>query len=133
MLDNLPRFEADFVACCNHLVKVGLEERKKRLKEVEDYRATHKRASEANQQVCVERVKSFEELKAQVRLSAFLCTCVCHFYFCSYFSLLQLVPGVRGKSVLKELEAAIESLDHDLMRLEMQLVEQLDVSGQPSA
>ena len=55
------------------------------------------------------------------------------FYFCSYFSLLQLVPGVRGKSVLKELEAAIESLDHDLMRLEMQLVEQLDVSGQTSA
>ncbi len=41
----------------------------------------------------------------------------------------QLVPGGRGKSALKELETAIESLDHDLMRLEMQLVEQLDVSG----
>ncbi len=61
-----PRYETDFVACCNHLVKVGLEEREKRLIEVEDFRATHKRASEANQQASVERVKAFEQLKAQV-------------------------------------------------------------------
>ncbi|XP_064406106.1 dynein regulatory complex subunit 3-like isoform X2 [Halichondria panicea] len=98
----LQQYETDFVACCNHLVKVGLEEREKRLIEVEDFRTTHKRASEANQQASVERVKAFEQLKAQ------------------------LVPGGRGKSALKELETAIESLDHDLMRLEMQLVEQLD-------
>ncbi len=61
------RFESDFVTCCNHLVKIGLEEREKRLKEVENFRAVHKGACQSSQEQSVKRVKAFEELKQQVR------------------------------------------------------------------
>ncbi len=54
------------MTCCNHLVKIGLEEREKRLKEVEDFKAAHLEACQSSQEASVKRVKAFEELKLQV-------------------------------------------------------------------
>lgn len=74
----LYRFETGFVSCCNHLVKIGLEERDKRVKEVEDFRAVHKEACRSSQETSVKRVKAFEELKQQVLYQQ--CAHVCALY-----------------------------------------------------
>ncbi len=44
---------------------------------------------------------------------------------CGVYTVLSITPQLAPGS--SELEGAVESLEHDLMRLEMQLVEQLDV------
>lgn len=65
-INRLNRFEEEFVKCCNHLVKVGLEEREKRLTEVTDFREAHREACSLNQKASVERLREFEELKQEV-------------------------------------------------------------------
>ena len=47
-------------------MKVGLEESKKRLKEVAGFEEAHRTACIKNQQISVERVREFETLKKEV-------------------------------------------------------------------
>ena len=49
-------------------MKVGLEESKKRLKEVAGFEEAHRIACIKNQQISVERVREFETLKKEVKL-----------------------------------------------------------------
>ena len=57
------------VASCEHLTKVGLEEKVKREKELVSFREAHKDACLKNQELSVARVKEFEELRDKVILN----------------------------------------------------------------
>ncbi len=67
---NLSRFEESFITICEHLTKVGLEEKEKRDKEVALFREAHKEACLKVQELSVEKVKEFEEAKQMVKIYA---------------------------------------------------------------
>ena len=53
---------------CEHLIKVGLEEKAKRESELASYSEAQKDACLFNQEKSVEKVKEYEEFKAKVKL-----------------------------------------------------------------
>ncbi len=54
------------VETCEHLTKVGVEEKEKREAEVKVFRASHAQACSSSQQQAVQRVRQFEDRKLQV-------------------------------------------------------------------
>lgn len=54
------------MASCEHLTKTGLEEKVKRNKELDAYRSAHQEACLKNQEMMVEKVKEYVELKDKV-------------------------------------------------------------------
>lgn len=74
------RLEESMVASCEHLTKVGLEEKVKRVKELVSFREATKEACLKNQQLSVRRVKEYEELRDKVQ-----CT---YTWYCTNYSLL---------------------------------------------
>lgn len=57
------------VESCEHLTKVGLEEKERRDAELDVFRSSHARACSSNQELSVKKVSEFEALKQKV--------CVC--------------------------------------------------------
>lgn len=53
--------------CCEHLIKIGLEEKEKRDKELAAFYKSHREACVQNQQLSVERIQQFEAVKLKVR------------------------------------------------------------------
>jgi hypothetical protein len=89
----LTHMKEGFIQCCEHLSKVGLEEKRKRDEEVASFQRSHEQACSLSQQRSVDIITAYENKK--------------------------LVSG-------NQLVEAISALEHDLMREEMVLVEQLD-------
>ena len=63
---DLCRLEEKMAASCEHLTKVGLEEKEKRDKELASYREATREACLTNQQLSVQKVKEYEELRDKV-------------------------------------------------------------------
>lgn len=120
---------------CEHLTQVGLEEKEKRELELKAFHTSHTEACTTNQQLSVKRVKEFEATKEKVLqhlpidsihnmplLWSVLSGPV------AFLQLLRSGGPQLESSAHQEMEAAIGDLQHNLMKLEMQLVEQLEVN-----
>lgn len=59
-------YRKEFIACCEELSKIGLEEKVKRDKELASFKAAHKDACKKNQELSVEKFKEYGATKQKV-------------------------------------------------------------------
>lgn len=137
------------------MVTVGLEEREKRDKELAMFRTAHGEACKQNQQQSTDRVKEFEKYKLKV-CKNHTCYSLAYINPWDTWGIdlqcemnhitTQILPevgrgvvidgddeqgqplsGGTGSEAGNQLRKAIDELQRDLMKLEMHLVEQIDV------
>ncbi|KAL5473023.1 hypothetical protein EMCRGX_G027463 [Ephydatia muelleri] len=100
----LESYATKFAVVCEELKDIGLRELQRRNEERAIYQASHEETCTANQKASVRKVQEFEEIKQKLLGSA----------------------SSSPSEVVKQLEDVINGLHHDLMQLEMLLVEQIE-------
>ena len=112
-----------FVAVCEELKDVGLHELERRKEERSVYLASHEETCTHNQNVSVKRVLEYEELKVKVNIPVESNPASKTSHSPQFLGAISSTPNVG-----KQLDEAINTLYHDLMQLEMLLVEQIEAS-----
>ena len=109
------RYCQEVISISSDVVRIGLEEEKKRSKERELFQSAYQKALESNQQASSVMVQKYEEEKLKAsRVRDLLLFTLFHF---------QLL----NEHQIDTLGEKISKFHHDVMTLEMQLVDQLEV------
>lgn len=109
------RYCQEVISVSSDIVRIGLEEEKKRSKERELFESAYQKALESNQQASSVMVQKYEEEKIKAsRARDILLFTLFH---------LQLL----NEHQIDTLGEKISKFHHDVMTLEMQLVDQLEV------
>ena len=102
----ITRYQEKFAAICEDLKISGLKEKELWDKEREAIFTSHSHAKTRNQQEAVTLIQQYEDTRQQ------------------------LVAAGDVEKAVAQLNPILDGLKHNLMKLEMTLVEQLDVSSQ---